>query len=212
MRNIKRIIIFILGLLLLAFGIAISTISGLGISPLNCLAYVISVQTKIQMGYITMCLYIVYVLLEIPIKGKTFKLVDLLQIPVAILFGFFVNWTKQLVSGLVCQYYWQSIVCVVLSVILIAAGTTIYVVPQIALQAPEGLILAICKRWNVKFGNVKMGFDITIVVISFFVGIVFTGKVIGIREGTLIAAVGVGYVVGLFNKKLKPALTEWCSK
>ncbi len=212
MKSLKRGIIFLAGLLLLAFGIAVSTISGLGVSPLNCLAFVISQILNTQMGYITAALYIVYVLIEIPIKGKNFKATDLLQIPVAILFGLFVNWTKTLVSGITCAFYWQSLLCTLISIVLIAAGTTIYVIPNLVYQAPEGLIMAICDRWHLKFGNVKTGFDVTIVVIAFIVSLIFTHSIIGIREGTLIAAIGVGLCVGFLSKNLKPALTAWCEK
>ncbi len=206
--GIKKAAVFLMGLLVLALGIAFSTVSGLGISPLNCLAYVVGEISGIQMGYITMLLYITYVILEIPIKGKDFRAADLLQIPVAILFGFFVNWTKSRLSVIVCGSYLQQIICTLFSIVLIAAGTTIYVISGLVYQAPEGLILAICGRWHKKFGTVKAGFDITIVVIAFLVGLLFTGKVIGIREGTLLAALGVGLCVNLFGKTLRPWLEK----
>lgn len=210
-RNImKRIGLFFVGLLVLAFGIAFSTVSGLGISPLNCLAFVAGELTGIQMGYVTMALYIVYVLLEIPIKGKNFRAADLLQVVVAIVFGFFVNWTKSAVSGIPCPNYAVQLLYTAISIVLIAAGTTIYVIPKLVYQAPEGLILAICGRWNLKFGHVKSGFDVTVVVIAFLVGVIFGGRVIGIREGTLLAAVGVGLMVSFFSRNLKPALERFC--
>lgn len=204
--ELKRIVVFLAGLLVLALGIAFSTVSGLGISPLNCLAYVIGEISGVQMGYITMILYVVYVLLEIPIKGKNFRAVDLLQIPVAVLFGFFVNWTKSLLSVIVCVSYLQRLLCTLLSIVLIAAGTTIYVIPKLVYQAPEGLIMAICGRWNKKFGTVKAGFDITVVVAAFLAGLIFAGRIIGIREGTLLAAFGVGFCVNVFGRSLKPFL------
>lgn len=210
--ELKRITVFLLGLLVLAFGIAVSTVSGLGISPLNCLAYVIGEIAGVQMGYITMILYVVYVFIEFLIKGRDFRGADLLQIPVAILFGFFVNWTKGCLSVFVCTNYFQRILCTFLSVILIAAGTTIYVVPKLVYQAPEGLIMAICGRWHQKFGTVKAGFDITIVVLAFLAGVFLGGGVMGIREGTLFAAFGVGLCVNFFGKTLKPWLEQLICK
>lgn len=207
----KKWLLFLLGLLTLAFGIAFSTVSGLGISPLNCLAFVIGELSGIQMGYVTMLLYVVYVLLEIPVKGKDFKLTDLLQIPVAILFGFFVNWTKAAVSGIQATHYTVRLAFTALSIVLIAAGTTLYVIPKLALQAPEGLILAICGRWKLKFGHVKLGFDVTIVVLAALCGLIFGGRIIGIREGTLLAAFGVGLMVSFFSKNLKPAAERFCN-
>lgn len=205
----KKLILFIAGLLILALGIAFSTVSGLGISPLNCLAFVLGEICSVQMGYMTMVLYIVYVLIEIPIKGKDFRIVDLLQIPVAILFGFFVNWTKSGLAALVCANYVQRLLCCLVSIVMIAAGTTLYVVPHLTYQAPEGLIMAICGRWNKKFGTVKTCFDVAVVIAAFLAGIFFRGTVIGIREGTLFAAFGVGMVVNVFHKTLQPIAERW---
>lgn len=207
----RGVFVFFLGLLTLAFGIAFSTVSGLGISPLNCLAFVISEISHIQMGYVTMLLYVVYVLVEIPIKGKSFQPTDLLQIPVAVIFGFFVNWTKSAVSGIQCPNYIVRLMFTLLSIVLIAAGTTLYVIPKLALQAPEGLILAICSRWGGKFGHVKLGFDVTIVILAVLTGLVFAGRVIGVREGTVLAAVGVGLMVNFFSKNLKVAAERFCN-
>lgn len=210
--ELKRIAVFLAGLLVLAFGIAFSTVSGLGISPLNSLAFVLGEIAEIQMGYITMILYVVYVFIEFLIKGKDFRKADLLQVPVAVLFGFFVNWTKGCLSGIICTNYLQQILCILISIVLIAAGTTTYVVPKLVYQAPEGLIMAICGRWHKKFGTVKTGFDITVVVLSFLAGVIFGGRVMGIREGTLLAAFGVGICVNFFGKTLKPWLERWMEK
>ena len=211
-KQIVRIVIFLAGLVIMACGIALSTRSGLGISPLNSLAYVCSVLTGAEMGYFTMLLYLVYVLLEIPIKGKSFRAADLLQIPVAVLFGLLVNWARSLTQVIVCSNYLQQILCTLVSIVLIAAGTVIYVIPELVCQAPEGLILSICSRWNLAFSTVKTGFDITIVVLALLVGLAFSGSVIGIREGTLIAAVGVGFMTGIFNKTIRPVLAGVLNK
>lgn len=208
--KVKKGIVFISGLTVMALGIALSTVSGLGISPLNSLAFVISSLTEIEMGYITMAMYIFYVLLEIPIKGSKFQKTDLLQIPVAILFGFLVNWTKALMSNMICSDYWQSLLCSIFSAVLIAIGTTMYIVPKAAIQAPEGLILAICERWHLKFSHVKTGFDLASVLLAAVGGLIFSGHIIGIREGTLIAAVGVGICVEISNRTLIPRLRDWC--
>lgn len=206
---IKKIILFVAGLLILSLGIAFSAVSGLGISPLNCLAYVLGETSGVQMGYMTMVLYIIYVLIEIPIKGKEFRIFDLLQIPVAILFGFFVNWTRSGLAVVVCTNYIQRLLCCLISIVMIAAGTTIYVVPHLTYQAPEGLIMAICGRWDKKFGTVKTCFDVAVVAAAVLVGLLFNGTVIGIREGTLFAAFGVGMVVNVFHRTLLPWAERW---
>ncbi|NLO85174.1 MAG: hypothetical protein GX096_07090 [Clostridiales bacterium] len=207
----RRLLVYMAGLLSLAFGVSISTISGLGISPLNVMAFVISQISMVEMGYVTMGVFAVYILIEIAIKGKSFKSFDLLQFACAVLFGYFVNWTKALLSGIVVDHYLLQLLSILISTVLIALGTTLYVSAHIVPQAPEGLILAICERWNQEFATVKLWFDITSVVLSALISLVFMHGIIGIREGTLIMAVLVGVVVKLLTKTgFKARVERFC--
>lgn len=157
-----------------------------------------------------MMLFIFYVILEIPIKGKKFHISDCLQIVCAVVFGYFVNWTKSLLSGIVIESYLLKIVFTLISTVLIAVGTQVYVIGKILTQATEGLILAICDRWNLRFADVKNYMDITSVVLAAIISLIFTGKIIGIREGTVIAAFGVGRVVALLNKGFLQKMNTLC--
>lgn len=195
----KKIIVCLLGMFILALGIAVSTRTGLGISPLNSLSFVIGEIFGFPMGNVTMVLYCVYVLIEMFIKGKDFKAVDLVQIPVAIIFGTFVNFTKSYLTFLIPENYAVKILLTLLSAFLIALGTTIYVSANFVSQAPEGLILAIVQKYHLKFANVKNGMDITIVLLALIVSLIFAHKVIGIREGTFITALLVGRIIALID-------------
>ena len=50
-----------------------------------------------------------------------------------------------------------------------------------------------------------MGFDVTLVVIACVLSIVFTGRLQGVREGTVAAAL----LVGLIAKQLGKLLARW---
>ena len=72
--------------------------------------------------------------------------------------------------------------------------------------AGEGVVLAICKVLpKVKFGYMKVGFDVTLVAIACILSIVFTGRLQGVREGTVAAAL----LVGLIAKQLGKLLARW---
>ena len=68
--------------------------------------------------------------------------------------------------------------------------------------AGEGLVLAICQVAPVKFGNMKVLFDVSLVVIACVLSLLFAGGLHGVREGTVAAAVCVGQVAKLFNRIL----------
>lgn len=206
----RRIIVYVTGLLVLAMGVSVSTITGLGISPLNVLAYVVSQLVGTQMGYITMAVFFMYILIELAIKGRDFRFIDLLQFAVAVLFGYFVNWTKLAITGFVLDSYPLKFAFTLVSACLIALGTTLYVSASIVPQAPEGLILAICRRWGFKFASVKEGFDIISVTLSAAISFAFSRRIIGIREGTLIMALLVGVLVSLLGKQFRPWVERFC--
>ena len=68
--------------------------------------------------------------------------------------------------------------------------------------AGEGAVLAICKVLPLKFANVKTGFDVSLVVISCLLSLLFLGYLAGVREGTVAAALLVGLTAKQFNKPL----------
>ena len=68
----------------------------------------------------------------------------------------------------------------------------------VVVLAGEGVVLAICKIFPVKFGTMKVAFDVTLVVIACLLSLIFLGRIQGVREGTVAAAI----LVGLTAKQL----------
>ena len=75
----------------------------------------------------------------------------------------------------------------------------------VVVLAGEGAVLAICKVLPVKFGYMKVGFDVTLVVTACILSLVFTGRLQGVREGTVAAALMVGLIAKQFGK----VLSKW---
>ena len=60
-----------------------------------------------------------------------------------------------------------------------------------------------------RFGLVKTGFDMSIVASAVGVSLFFTGHVLGIREGTVLAALIVGSISHFFIEKVSNVLEGW---
>lgn len=75
--------------------------------------------------------------------------------------------------------------------------------------AGEGVVLAICQVLPVRFGTMKVIFDVTLVCLSVTIGLVFLGRVEGVREGTVAAALLVGLLTRRFQKPVE-ALRRGC--
>ena len=84
-----RIPMYFIGLFVMTIGIALSVKSNLGVSPVSSIPYTITCVWGIEMGKATILFHIVLVILQILLLRKNFKPVQLLQIPVGVIFGYF---------------------------------------------------------------------------------------------------------------------------
>ena len=94
----RRILCYVLGMLVLALGVSFSVKSGLGVSPVSSLPYVYSKILNVDMGITTAVLFTFYVLMQLALLRKEFQPQSFLQILVGVLFGSFVSLTNRLVS------------------------------------------------------------------------------------------------------------------
>lgn len=189
-----------IGLTIMAFGIAMSIKAGLGTSPVSSMPYVVSEFTPLTVGNITIIMHILFILLQIIILRKRYKKVQLLQLPVAIAFGYITDFAVFVLRNVYCYSYAQQWFLCVFGILLVGIGVSFEVNAGVVTLAGEGLILAICQVLPIKFSDLKVVFDVTLVVLSCVVSLCFIGKVVGVREGTVAAAVFVGITAKQTNK------------
>jgi uncharacterized protein len=206
----KRIIVYVVGMFLLALGVSFSIKSNLGVSPMNSLPYVISQVIGIDMGIITTLVFSSYVLMQIILLRREFRLKNLLQIVVASLFGTFVSLTNRLLSVPVPATYPMQLTFLAISLVLIGLGIMLYLVGDLVPQPPEGLVLAITRKTDKPFSAIKVIFDCTVVSSALMISFLTGNGMMGVREGTLVAAIGIGKIIGLFSRWFRPALMAFC--
>jgi uncharacterized membrane protein YczE len=206
MNITKRIMLYMLGLFAMSVGVNLSKLSGLGISPVSSIPYAMEFITKIRLGTISIAVYITFIALQALILGKDFKLSSCLQFFCTFLMGFFINFTSpdSVFLSMVPapeSYIYRLVLCVV-SCILIGIGVYIYLQAKLPALPAEGLMLAITQKLagKAEFHTVKVVVDITMVLISAGLSIIFLGSLKTVREGTIIASVLVGIVVGRCKK------------
>ena len=195
----KRVIFYVLGILILALGVSVSVSSNLGVAPVSSVAMVLSRILQVELGNMSIIVFAVYVLIQILLLGKKFPPVQLLQVVCALLFGKFVTLTSALISWWKPGSYPEQLLMILLSTVLISVGIKLYLTANIVPQAAEGLVQTIAAKGGWKIPDVKNVFDITSVAVALILSLVCTGEVIGLREGTVIAALGVGRVMALLN-------------
>lgn len=201
---IKRYIFLITGLVIMTFGIAFSIKAALGTSPVSSIPYVLSLFLPVSVGVLSIIFNCALVLMQIIILRKNFDPIQLMQIPVAILFGYLTDFASWCISAVAVPSYLHQCIYCFIGIILVAFGVACQVTANVVTLAGEGLVLAICRVTNMKFGNMKVIFDTTMVLTSAAVSLVMSGQLQGVREGTFVAAIAVGLMAKFFIKRLKP--------
>ena len=203
---LKRYLLLLVGLSIMAFGVAFSIKASLGTSPISSVPYVVSLFTSLTVGTATIIMHCVFILLQILILRKNYHPIQLMQLPVAFFFGYLTDFGVWAVRGIHCDTYWQQWLVCLAGILLVAVGVSFEVKAGVIVLAGEGVVLAICKVFpKVKFGYMKVGFDVTLVIIACILSLSFTGQLQGVREGTVAAAL----LVGMLAKQLGKLLSKW---
>ena len=208
-RLAPRLGIYILGLWVLAFGIALAVNSNLGVSPVSSLPYVVSLIFKVSLGTCTTVIYAGYVLLQMAISRK-FQPALLLQLVFSTIFGYFVDAAKYLLGDFCLPTYLGQLMMLAASIVLIGFSLVLYIDVQLAPMPAEGLVGCIAGKTGKPFSKMKTLFDCTSVAVGAVLSLVFLGKLMGIREGTVLTALLVGRMMGVIRKFVGPWIQRVC--
>lgn len=203
MNKLKRYLLFLVGLFVNALGVSLVTKANLGTSPISSIPYVLSLNFPFTLGNFTIFFSIFLIVLQILILRKNFKLENILQIPVSVAFGYFIDLTMYLFFWVDPQNYLIKIVALLIGCAVLGFGVYLEVVADVVMLPGESFVRAIVQTWNTNFGTTKIIFDTSMAVIAAVLSFVFAGKLNGVREGTIIAALLVGFIARLLGKKLE---------
>lgn len=210
LQFVIRVGVYCLGLLLLAFGVAVSVNSNLGVSPVNSLPYVISKILNVPLGSCVTVVFCSYIVLQILILRREFQPVNLLQILFSTLFGYFVDFAKLVLEDFAIPTYAGKLVMLAVSIVLIALGILLYMDAQLVPMPMEGLTASIAKKLGKPFPTMKTIVDCVVVGTGIVLCFVFLGGLDGIREGTVITAVVTGKIIAWMRKPVSPVLKKIC--
>nr|WP_321354326.1 cytidylate kinase family protein [uncultured Draconibacterium sp.] len=198
-----RIITFGIGLFVMAFGVALSVKADLGVSPISCIPYVYSIKMPYTLGQLTIVFNIFLMLLQMVVLRKNYRLIQLVQLPVVFAFGMFIDLAMNILSFLTAENYALKAFWCLLSCVVIAFGVFLEVKAKITYLPGEGLAMAIADTFKKEFGKSKIGVDSAMVVLGIISSFAFLHQLLGIREGTVVAAILVGFIAKFYSRKLQ---------
>lgn len=216
----KRLLVYLAGLYLMAIGVVFSARSNLGVSPVGSLANVLyqigldcGAPAWVNLGNCTTAVYCLYILTELLILRRDFKPAMLLQLVASLLFGQLVNLATAMMAFLPAPgSYPMALLYLLCSVPLVAAGVMLYLSPNILPTPGEGMSLAISKKTGWVVGSSKTLFDCSLVVISAATSLIYFHRLVGVREGTVICALLVGFVMRQLQKLFQARLLRFVER
>ncbi len=144
---------------------------------------------------------------QILLLRKNFKPIQLLQVPLSFLFGYFTDFGMFLVSFIPADLYPVRLVLVIAGVAVLGFGIALAVIADVIMNSGEAFVKAVADTAHKDFGNIKILFDVSNVALSVILSLIlFNFRIVGTREGTLIAALCTGLFVKLFRALLQKPL------
>ena len=191
---VARYALLLAGLAVMAAGVTLSIRSDLGTSPISSVPYALSEVAPVTVGEATILLHCLLVLLQLVVLRRRFLPGRLVQVPVGVAFGFMTDVAVAAAQGLAPTAYWQQWALCLAGVVLVAVGVSFEFKADVVMLAGEGTVDAFAKAFPIQRGNMKVVFDVSLVVVACAMGLLLLGRVVGVREGTVAAAVLVGLV------------------
>ncbi|MBR6994019.1 MAG: hypothetical protein IKH85_08100 [Methanobrevibacter sp.] len=206
MKKYMRYVLYLISLFIISLGAAISIKANLGTSPLICIPYVSSLITNLSVGTTTFIFGFVLVALQIIILRGDFEKRQYLQIVMGTIFSAFIDFSLMLVDFINPVDYVSQLVVLLVSCFVIAIGVLLEIKTEVIYLPPDGIIVALSKALKKEFGKIKPYCDVTFVVITVILSMVFLGYLAGVREGTVISAIIIGPIVRVLKKYFDPYL------
>lgn len=205
-----RILTLLLGLFILAQGIAFTILADLGTDAITGPALVAHKVLGVKeegMGYefcsvgnLVICVHILLVLMQIALLRSKYNPLQLLQVVMGIILGTMLNVCIIYTSKLPCPGFEASIGYTLVGCVLSAFGIYTFVKADLVPLSAEGLCLALSSTFKWRFSRVKVAVDCTMVIIAVIASLLIFHTIVGVGIGTVICAVSTGYIIGLFFK------------
>ncbi len=197
---IKRYIFLLVGLFVNGLGVSFITKAGLGTSPITSIPYTLSLSFTPTVGMFTLVFNIFLVILQVILLRRNFQLQNLLQLPIITLFSCFIDLTMSLLGFIQPETYVLKVISLVIGCLILGFGVFMEMVANVAMLPGEATVRAVSDVFSTDFGKTKIAFDSSMTVIAAILSFIMFRHLDGVREGTIVAAILVGFIARLFKK------------
>ena len=206
MKILKDYSLIILGSFFMGLGIALTKCADLGLSTISSVPNVVSIKYDfLTLGTWSAIWNFVMIAAQILILGRNFKPEQFMQIPVSFVMGWCTDFGVWLFTFIPAEFYFVKLIMTIIGVVVLGFGIALTVVAARVMNPAEAIVKVVADKTKYDFGTMKIVFDVFCVVFAIVMSLIFFNfKIVGIREGTIIAILGTGasikFFVNCFNK------------
>lgn len=196
-----QILVYVVGMFILAIGLTLDTKANLGVSPIISVPYSISQITGLNFGDLTFVVYAIFVVVQIiiHIRLKNHKRIvsDILQLPLSLIFTRLLNIFSTYIPT--AQNLGIRFIVLTLAIICTGVGAAMSLSMQLVPNPGDGIVQSLAEGFNKSVGLTKNLFDCFNLCITLCISIFIAHQIVGVGIGTVIAVLGVGRVIALFH-------------
>ena len=197
----KRYLLFLIGLFIAAIGVAFSTKAGLGTSPVASVPYSCSLVSGLFTfgGWLNLWSVLQITTQVLVMKGKCNYIEIAIQTALAFVYGYLTNFACWLVRDLTADTYPVQMAYMIAGCFILALGIWVQFKGGVAMLPGEAMNRAIAQATGKRYENIKIFFDVVYIALSAVICLVFLGRLEGVREGSIIAALVIGTIIKGYN-------------
>lgn len=207
MELLRRYAVFMVGLLVVSFGIALTTRAGMGASPVAAIPYSLSlIWPRLSLGNWTILFSFLLIAVQPLLLRKRTNWAELaVQAVLTFFFGYFIDFAMWCIRALAPQGYAAQWRLLVPGSAVIAFGAWIELVGDVAMLPGHAYVRALAQMLGQPYSRVSVWSDLSMTVIAGAMCLAAMGRLSGVREGTVAAAILVGLFVGQLKKRMTRA-------
>lgn len=213
-EKIIRAVLYLAGIVVLAFGIVLNTKAALGVSSIITISYSNSHIWGLNFANTSFVMYSSFVVVEMILRGirleKREFLLSILQIPFSMVFTRFMNVFDNILPDFKAVYegsFWGSIagriLVLLVAILLTGWGVVLTVNPRLVPNPADGIVHTISECIGKSMGFTKNAFDISCVAITCTMCLIVRGEIIGVGIGTILSMLLIGRVIAITNHFVK---------
>lgn len=186
------------------------TRSALGISPISSFPYVTALLTGLSLGICTMAFNVPLIAIQKLVLRRDFTIKEMImQAVLSLVFSAFIDLSIFLFGWFTPQSYIGRLAYLLFGCVVLALGVSMVVMANFAILPGEGAAKVIARVLKKEFGTGKIIFDCSCVVLAIVLSLIGLGRIEGIREGTVIAALLIGTCSKFIMRFLRPPLQRF---